>query len=145
MALTRSFESLDTPIFSATRCTLRVLVPVAYISATAATRAFFDRFLVLARGSSYFTFAANGLRGSGIYVAARSNTRESVDRLDVAAPRLRVRSHSWRSIALSSVIGTSPQRGQTWLRHADVIPVYVLNARVPVSSRLSSSGRTHIS
>ena len=39
MALTLSLESLDTPIFSATRCTLRVLVPVAYISATAATRA----------------------------------------------------------------------------------------------------------
>lgn len=39
MALTWSFESLETPIFSATLCTLRVLVPVAYISATAATRA----------------------------------------------------------------------------------------------------------
>ena len=39
IALTWSLESLDTPIFSATRCTLRVLVPVAYISTTAATRA----------------------------------------------------------------------------------------------------------
>lgn len=39
MALTWSFESLPTPIFSATLRTLRVLVPVAYISATAATRA----------------------------------------------------------------------------------------------------------
>lgn len=29
MALTWSFESLETPIFSATLCTLRVLVPVA--------------------------------------------------------------------------------------------------------------------
>lgn len=39
IALTWSFESLETPIFSATLRTLRVLVPVAYISATAATRA----------------------------------------------------------------------------------------------------------
>lgn len=39
MALTWSFESLETPIYSATRCTLRVLVPVAYISATAVNRA----------------------------------------------------------------------------------------------------------
>lgn len=39
MALTWSFESLETPIFSATLCALRVLVPVAYISATAATSA----------------------------------------------------------------------------------------------------------
>lgn len=37
--LTWSFESLETPIFSATPCTLRAQVPVAYISATAATRA----------------------------------------------------------------------------------------------------------
>ena len=39
MALTWSFDSLDTPILSATLWTLRVLVPVAYISATAAARA----------------------------------------------------------------------------------------------------------
>ena len=39
MALTWSFESLETPIFSAALCTLRALAPVAYISATAATRA----------------------------------------------------------------------------------------------------------
>lgn len=35
MTLTWSLEGLDTPIFSATLCTLRVLVPVSYISATA--------------------------------------------------------------------------------------------------------------
>ena len=34
MALTWSFESLATPIFSATLATFLVLVPVAYISAT---------------------------------------------------------------------------------------------------------------
>ena len=39
MAPTWSFESLETPIFSATLCTLRVLVPAACISAAAATRA----------------------------------------------------------------------------------------------------------
>lgn len=39
VALTWSSESLETLIFSTTLCTLRVLVPVAYISATAATRA----------------------------------------------------------------------------------------------------------
>ena len=39
MALTLSFDNLDTPIFPAMRCTLRVLVPVAYISAPAATSA----------------------------------------------------------------------------------------------------------
>lgn len=32
-------ESLDTPIFSATLCALRVLAPPAYISTTAGTRA----------------------------------------------------------------------------------------------------------
>ena len=39
MALAWSFESLDTPIFSATRRALRVLAPVAHVSAAAATRA----------------------------------------------------------------------------------------------------------
>lgn len=37
MAPTWFFDNLDTPIFSAMRCTLRVLVPVVYISATPAT------------------------------------------------------------------------------------------------------------
>lgn len=32
IALTWSMESLDTPIFSATLCALRVLAPAAYIS-----------------------------------------------------------------------------------------------------------------
>ena len=40
MALTWSFESLETPIFSVTLFTLRALVPVVYISTAAATRAF---------------------------------------------------------------------------------------------------------
>ena len=39
MALTWSFDSLDIPSFSAMRYTLRVEVPVAYISATADTTA----------------------------------------------------------------------------------------------------------
>ena len=39
IALTWSFDNLEMPSFSATRCTLRVDVPVAYISATAATTA----------------------------------------------------------------------------------------------------------
>ena len=39
MALTRSLPSLSMPIFSAILCTFLVLVPVAYISATAATSA----------------------------------------------------------------------------------------------------------
>lgn len=38
IALTWSMESLDTPIFSATLCALRVLAPAAYISTMAATR-----------------------------------------------------------------------------------------------------------
>ncbi len=39
MAPAWSFEGLDTPIFSATRRALRVLAPVAHVSAAAATRA----------------------------------------------------------------------------------------------------------
>ena len=39
MTLAWSLESLDIPFFSAMRCTFRVLVPVAYISTTAATSA----------------------------------------------------------------------------------------------------------
>lgn len=39
IALTWSFDSLDIPSLSAMRCTLRVEVPVAYISATAGTTA----------------------------------------------------------------------------------------------------------
>ena len=39
MALTWSFDRRSMPIAAATLATLRVLVPVAYISATAATTA----------------------------------------------------------------------------------------------------------
>ena len=43
MVLTWSFESLDTPILSVALWTLCVLVPVTYISATAAARAWSPR------------------------------------------------------------------------------------------------------
>lgn len=62
MALTWSFESLETPTFSATICTLRVLGPVAYISATAAITAFTTCSASL-RSSSCMSMAPSSKRG----------------------------------------------------------------------------------
>lgn len=62
MAPIWSFESLETPTFSATICTLRLLVPVAYISATAAITAFTTCSASL-RSSSCMSMAPSSKRG----------------------------------------------------------------------------------
>lgn len=79
MALAWSFESLDTPIFSATRRALRVLAPVAHVSATAATRARPTRPLAVA--VSAVRPAAAQLVGLGVHHGVHDLLGEAPEQL----------------------------------------------------------------
>ena len=92
IALTWSMESLDTPIFSATLCALRVLAPAAYISTMAATRhsdalASLDHVLreeaALAVASRLFAPASHTRSASASITAFSTNRRAAQQLLHV--------------------------------------------------------------
>ena len=105
MALVWSFESLDTPIFSATRRTLRVLAPVAHVSATAATRARpTRRWRSIASSGKKLPVRSLGMRGVSVPAQVASALSRQPFRLFAPPPR------SWSASASITAFTTCSAR-----------------------------------
>ena len=105
MALAWSFESLDTPIFSATRRALRVLAPVAHVSAAAATRARSTRRQrSIASPGKKLPVRSLGMRGVSVPAQVASALSRQPFRLFAPPPR------SWSASASITAFATCSAR-----------------------------------